>query len=100
MTYEVRVVNRGSVPCTNVQLQATVPDGLQPRDASGPAAHHVSGQTVTFDVLPRLASKADAVFRVKVRAMQPGDYRFRAQVSCDQIRSAISKEEFSQVYKD
>lgn len=100
MTYEVRVVNRGTVPCTNVQLQATVPDGLQPRDATGPAAYHVSGQQMTFDALPRLASKADAVFRVRVKAMQPGDYRFRAQVSCDQIRSAMYKEEFSHVYKD
>jgi uncharacterized repeat protein (TIGR01451 family) len=100
MTYEVRVVNRGTVPCTNVQLQATVPDGLQPRDATGPAAYHVGGQQVTFDAMPRLASKADAVFRVRVRAMQPGDFRFRAQVSCDQIRSAMYKEEFSHVYKD
>ena len=31
LTYEVRVLNQGSCVCTNIQIIATAPDGLQPR---------------------------------------------------------------------
>ena len=61
---------------------------------------HVSGPQVTFDPLAKLAPKADAVYRVKVRGMQPGDYRFRVQMTCEQLRQPVMKEEASRVYKD
>jgi hypothetical protein len=55
---------------------------------------------VTFDPLAKLATKADAVYRVKVRGVQPGDHRFRVQMTCDQLRQPVLKEEASRVYKD
>ena len=53
---------------------------------------------MTFDPLAKLATKADAVYRVKVRGMQPGDYRFRVQMTCDQLKAPVVKEESSRVY--
>src|SRR5207247_8419519 len=61
LTYEVRVVNQGSCPCTNIQITATVPEGLQPQEATGPSAHRVQGAQVVFEPLPKLATKADVV---------------------------------------
>jgi uncharacterized repeat protein (TIGR01451 family) len=100
LTYEVRVINQGSCPCTNIQISAQVPEGMSPLEGSGPTAYHAAGAAVTFDPVAKLATKADAVFRVKVRGMEPGDYRFRVQMTCDQLRQPVMKEEASRVYKD
>jgi uncharacterized repeat protein (TIGR01451 family) len=100
LTYEIRVVNQGSCPCTNIQIVAQAPEGLLPHDGTGPTTFHANGAEVVFDPLQKLAIKADAVYRVKVRGLQPGDYRFRVQMTCDQLRSPVMKEESSRVYKE
>jgi uncharacterized repeat protein (TIGR01451 family) len=100
LTYEVRVVNQGSCPCTNIQIIAQVPDGLQPTDCRGPTGHRGQGSQIVFDPLPKLATKADVVYRMTVRGQQPGDYRFRVQMTCDQLKLPVNQEESSRVYKD
>jgi uncharacterized repeat protein (TIGR01451 family) len=99
-TYEIRVVNQGTSPTTNLQIIATVPQGMGIRDATGPAPHQVHGQQVIYDKLPSLAAKADALFRVKVVGEQPGDMRFKVQMTSDQLRSPVYEEESTRVYKD
>jgi uncharacterized repeat protein (TIGR01451 family) len=98
LTYEVRVVNQGSCACSNIKIVAIAPDGLQPKEGSGPTSHRVQGQQLVFDSLPRLATKADVVYRIKVRGVQAGDYRFRVQMTCDQLKAPVVKEESSRVY--
>jgi uncharacterized repeat protein (TIGR01451 family) len=100
LTYEIRIVNQGSCPCTNLQIVAQVPDGLQTKEGNGPTAFKPNGADAVFEPLPKLAVKADAVYRVKVHGLQPGDYRFRVQMTCDQLRQPVMKEEASRVYKD
>jgi hypothetical protein len=92
------VLNQGSCACSNIQIVATAPDGLQPREASGPTTYHLQGPQLVFEPLSRLATKADAVYRIKVRGLQPGDYRFRVQMTCDQLKAPVVKEESSRVY--
>jgi uncharacterized repeat protein (TIGR01451 family) len=100
LIYEIRVKNQGSGPCTNIQILAQLPDGLQFREASGPVTYRPTATGVIFDPLPKLASKADVVYRVKVKGVAPGDYRFKAQMTCEQLRQPVNKEESSRVYKD
>jgi uncharacterized repeat protein (TIGR01451 family) len=100
LTYEIRVVNQGSCPCSNIQIVAQAPEGLMPREGTGPSAFRANGLEVMFEPLAKLAVKADAVYRVKVRGVQPGDYRFRVQMTCDQLRQPVMKEESSRVYKE
>jgi uncharacterized repeat protein (TIGR01451 family) len=100
LTYEIRVVNQGSCPCSNIQITCQVPDGLQAREGNGPSAFKLNGTEAAFEPLAKLAVKADAVYRVKVKGMQPGDYRFRVQMTCEQLRQPVMKEEASRVYKD
>jgi uncharacterized repeat protein (TIGR01451 family) len=99
LTYEVRIVNQGSCPCTNIQIVAQVPEGLVAKEGTGPTAYKADGVEVVFEPLAKLATKADAVYRIKVKGMQPGDYRFRVQMTCDQLRQPVMKEESSRVYK-
>ena len=99
-TYEIRVVNQGTSPTTNLQIIATVPAGMTTRDATGPAPHRLQGQQVIFEKLPSLAAKADALYRVKVVGDKPGDMRFKVQMTSDQLRSPVYEEESTRVYKD
>jgi uncharacterized repeat protein (TIGR01451 family) len=99
-TYEIRVVNQGTSPTTNLQIVAMVPDGMTTRDATGPTPHRPQGQQVIFDKLPSLAPKADALYRVKVVGDKPGDMRFKVQMTSDQLRSPVYEEESTRVYQD
>ncbi len=100
LNYEIRVYNQGSCPCTGITIQATIPDGLQPLNGTGPTNYRTQGSQFAFESLPKLATKADAVYRIKVRGVHPGDYRFKVQMTCDQLRQPVYKEESSRVYKD
>jgi uncharacterized repeat protein (TIGR01451 family) len=99
-TYEIRVVNQGSAAALNVQIQTVVPDGMTPLGGDGPSAVHLDGQKVSFDPVPKLAARADALFRVRVRAVKKGDWRFKAYLTCDQLQRPVYEEESTLVYDD
>jgi uncharacterized repeat protein (TIGR01451 family) len=100
--YEIRVTNTGSKTETNLQLICTVPDKMEFRGAKGAAdcKFHVNGKEVVFEPLPRLAPRADAIYRVNVRGIAPGDLRFRASITADGLTQPVLKEESTKVYGD
>jgi uncharacterized repeat protein (TIGR01451 family) len=100
--YEIRVTNTGSKTETNLQLICTVPDKMEFRGANGAAntRFHVQGKEVIFEPLPKLAPRADAIYRVNVRGIAPGDLRFRARITADGLTEPVLKEESTKVYGD
>ena len=74
-------------------------EGLTVTGVTGPAKHAVSGQTVGFEPVPRLAVKADAVIRLKARGTTAGDLRCKVQLSCDQLKQPVFKEESTVFFK-
>lgn len=98
-TYEIRVFNQGSDPSTGLRILATVPDGMVPESATGPAPYRVQGQQVIFEPLAKLAPRADVLFRVRVKCKKAGDWRFKVQMSCDQFNLPVNEEESTRVYK-
>lgn len=98
--YEVRVINQGSKTSTNIRVAAALPPGLKPLEAGGATAGVVQGQQVVFEALPRLAPKADALFRIRVQGLQEGDQRVRVLLASDEIPTAVPKEESTRVYAD
>lgn len=99
-TYEIRVVNQGSKAAGNVGLTVHLPPELKPLAADGPSRYVIEGRQVVFEQLARLAPKADAVYRVRVQAVQPGDLRTRIQVTSDDLQAPVIKEESTRVYAD
>jgi hypothetical protein len=81
-----------------LSVLALVPGGLTAIKADGPATNHLQKQQVTFEPLPQLAPHADALYRVHVKGLRPGDWRFKAQISCDQLQRPITREEGTHVY--
>ncbi len=99
--YEISVLNQGSKAATNVRVHVLLPPEMQPVAAEGPAQHVMDGRQVAFEPLARLAPKADTVYRVRVRGLQPGDLRVRVQVLTDEMRDVpVTKEESTRVYSD
>jgi uncharacterized repeat protein (TIGR01451 family) len=100
--YEIRVTNTGTKTETNLQLICTIPDKMEFRGAKGAAdcRFRVQDKEVVFEALPKLAPRADAIYRVNVRGVAPGDLRFRARITADGLTEPVLKEESTKVYGD
>jgi uncharacterized repeat protein (TIGR01451 family) len=99
--YEIRVTNTGSKTETNLQLVCTIPDKMEFRGAEvNNLKFHLQGKELTFEPLPKLAPRADFIYRVKVRGVAPGDLRFRARITADGLTDPVLKEESTKVYGD
>ncbi|HSQ56774.1 MAG TPA: hypothetical protein VLM40_13620, partial [Gemmata sp.] len=98
--YEIRVMNQGTGPCTNVQLLAALGEGTVYTGSSGPTQVKAQGQHLVFEPIATLAVKGESVYRVKIRGNVAGDLRFRVQLTCDQVRTPVVKEESTRFFKE
>jgi len=100
--YEIRVTNTGSKTETNLQLICTIPQEMEFRGAKSGAncKYHLQGKQLIFEPLPKLAPRADVIYRVNVRGVLAGDVRFRAQITADGLKAPVLKEESTKVYGD
>jgi uncharacterized repeat protein (TIGR01451 family) len=99
-TYEIRVVNQGTKAAGHVQVVVSVPPGMQVVSASGQTRHSIKPGGVVFETLAELAPKADSIYRVQVKGVQPGDQRITVQVNTDDISQPIRREESTRVFGD
>jgi uncharacterized repeat protein (TIGR01451 family) len=100
MRYEIRVLNQGTAANTNVQLLVALPPGTTVKNVNSPVAHRANSQQIAFDPLPTLAARADVVYRISLASQQAGDQRLKVQLSSDQVKTPINKEESTHVYAD
>jgi len=100
VTYEIRVLNQGTCPLTNVRLNAGLDNGLTVTGVSGPTKHQGAGQAIAFEPIPRLAVKADVVLRIKAKGTVAGDLKCKVQLSCDQLKQSIFKEESTNFFQN
>jgi uncharacterized repeat protein (TIGR01451 family) len=98
--YEIRITNTGSKTETDIKLVATVPDKMEFKRAEGPVRYHEEAKVIVFEPLDKLAPKADAIFRVFVKASEAGTVRFKIQVNSANITEPIIKMEPTRIYDD
>jgi len=98
--YTVNVTNQGSKTASNIVVAAQLPAAMQPVGGEGPTRFQIQGQQIIFQPLNRLAPKDSVVFRIQARGRAEGDHRVRVQISSDEIRTPIIKEESTRVYSD
>ncbi len=98
--YTVNVTNQGSKTASNIVVAAQLPAALQPVGGEGPTRFQIQGQQIIFQPLTRLAPKDSVVFRIQARGRAEGDHRVRVQLSSDEIRTPVIKEESTRVYSD
>ncbi len=98
--YEIRVTNSGSVTETDVKIACTLPEKVQYKTATGPTGVHVEGAELVFEPLPRLAPKADAVYKVTVKCLAAGTIHFKAKATSMGVPDPVMKEESTRIYAD
>jgi uncharacterized repeat protein (TIGR01451 family) len=99
-SYEVRVSNTGSQVETNIKLVATIPDKMEFKSATGPVKFHEEGKMIVFEPLEKLAPRADAIFRINVRAIDQGIVRFKIQMTSTNLTEPVIKMEATRIYSD
>src|SRR5262249_36601485 len=102
-TYSIMVTNQGSEDCTNVKIQATVPDQMEFVSAGGATTGQVAGQVVTFAPLPALAPAARATWTVVAKGKDTAgndtaDVRFKVIMTGDQLTSPVEETESTHIY--
>jgi uncharacterized repeat protein (TIGR01451 family) len=97
--YEITVTNQGSKPGTNITVTVNLEEQAQFVDAGGATTHSVNGRTITFAPVPSLAPKAKATWRLRVKAIAPGDIRLHVQMNSDQIDRDVIETEATNFYE-
>ena len=98
--YEIRITNTGSKTETDIKLVCTIPEKMEFKNSQGPAKCHAEGKVIVFDPVPKLAPRADAIFRVNVKALQAGDVRFKAQITSTNLVEPVLEMEATRIYAD
>ncbi len=99
-SYEIRIANTGTKAETDVKLVCNLPAQVKMKSVAGPVRYDVVGNEIIFHPLPRLAPRADAVFKVTVTAVAKGDARFKASLTTASIVEPVTKVEVTKVYAD
>jgi hypothetical protein len=96
--YRICVTNRGSAEDSNVKLVVHFSNELEAQNAHGPTRATVSGNTVTFDPLDRLAPKQSVEYDITVKGVAVGDGRAEATLSSDALAAPVTDTESTHVY--
>lgn len=99
-TYRITATNQGSSVGTNIAITCMLESNEQFIDCGNCATQpSVSGGTVSFAPLASLAPHAEAVWEVKVKAVAPGDVRFKVSMNTDQIGRPVEETESTHLYQ-
>lgn len=99
-SYEVRITNTGSKTETDVKLVCMVPEKMQFKGATGPVKFTQNGNEIIFEPIPRLAPRADAIFRITVKTTAAGVVHFKSRLTSTLLTEPVTKEEATRIYSD
>ncbi|MFA5554561.1 MAG: hypothetical protein WCZ89_02580 [Phycisphaerae bacterium] len=97
-TYVITVTNQGSATDTNVTIVCTLEEEMQYISSAGPTTGQLRTNQVVFAPLPRLAPQEKATWRVVVKALKPGDVRFKVSMNSDQLERPVEETEATYFY--
>jgi uncharacterized repeat protein (TIGR01451 family) len=100
--FEIRVANKGTEAENNIEVVCTLPDQLEFVGArcTTTLRYRQEGHEVIFEKMPRLAPRAEEIFRVQVKGVAPGDIRFRTRIRADGLVEPVQREESMRIYSD
>jgi uncharacterized repeat protein (TIGR01451 family) len=93
VTYQVEVTNTGSLPANQVLIKATIPDEMQVLSATGPTKFETNRQVVTFAKVDALPAGKTLRYTIEVKALKPGDVRFRVELTSQALQAPVLEEE-------
>lgn len=96
-TYTVKVTNQGTAKYANLTISIVVDSNLVPVSSDNPDAT-ISGQTVTFPVVPALAARQAVSYHIQARGVTAGDAHTKIIVASQMLNSPLTAEESTTVY--
>lgn len=96
--YEIRVLNQGTATAAHVRVRCELPESQEFVSATGTAPVKVEGRILTMETLSSLEPKAEARWRVVVKAAREDDARFRVELSSDEFQLPINENESTRQY--
>jgi uncharacterized repeat protein (TIGR01451 family) len=97
--YVITVTNQGSAAGTNIRVRCMLEDSMQYVSSTGATRGSLVGNEVNFAPLASLAPKAQAQWRINVKAVDVGDVRFQVMIRTDQLTRAVEETEATRFYK-
>ena len=97
-TYVITATNQGSADGTNITINATT-ENQTILEVTGDTAGTVTGAAVKFAAVPSLAPAQKATWRIRVRADQAGDVRFKVSMNSDQLTRDVEETEATNLYE-
>ena len=91
LTYEIRVANKGTVSYRQIAVVAGSPAGMTPI-ALGTVGATINGQAIDFGRIQELAPGQTQIYRARVLAKQPGNYRFHVELTGPDLPKPIAKD--------
>jgi len=97
--YSIEVRNTGTTSATRLSLTAEIPLQMRGIRGSGPSEVLIEGQKVTVAPLDSLAPGKVALYTIEVKAVEPGDARFKASVKTLSMSEPLLAEEATRVIR-
>jgi len=94
-TYTIRIVNQGSADIHNVKVAVTFDDLMLPIRAPQGT---VTGQLVPFPVVATIGAKQSVTWTIVAKGTAAGDSRSKIQLSCDELKTPVTREESTMIY--
>ena len=97
--YILTATNQGSLPATKILVKCYLEDNMQYIKSSGASKGRLDGNVLTFEPLPELAPQGEAKWTIKIKAVKPGDVRFKAEVISEQLTKPVTLVEPTNFYE-
>jgi uncharacterized repeat protein (TIGR01451 family) len=94
-TYTIRITNQGFADMHNVKTVLECDEFATPVSSEQGS---VSGKSVSFPVASVIGPKATITYRVTIKGAKTGDSRNKVVITCDELRTPVSKEESTTIY--
>lgn len=96
--YEIRVTNQGTAESLGLAVRAELPPELQFRSAEGSTEVREEGGQLVFGPIDALPPGEMATWRVLATATQPGQVRFRVELTSDATTQPVQEIEPTTVF--
>ncbi len=98
-TYLITVTNQGSSNISNIRVSCGIEDQMSYISSTGPTKAQAAGNKINFQPLPNLSPNDKAIWQVTVKAVGPGDLRFKVEVDSDQFERPVNESEATTFYE-
>lgn len=98
-TYVIEVTNQGRGTQHYVKIEAVFPAEISPISAQGDTICTINGKRVTVDQFPALGQKEKVQWKIRAKAVQPGDSRLKVYLTSGTLLKPVAEEESTHVYK-